>query len=80
MINKMVAIDFIGLPFVTCADDIIEARELLGSEFKTAKLLPKVDSLDAVQRYAEILEEADGSVFQRNELQWEFHAEKLVVA
>jgi len=76
----MCTVDFIGLPFVTSVDDIIEARNMFGDEFKGCKILPKVDSLDAVQRYAEILEEADGSVFQRNELQWEFHAEKLVVA
>ena len=43
-------------------------------------VLAKIDTIDAIHQYDEIIEEADGVVFVRNELQWELQAEKLVLA
>ena len=82
-INKVVPIDFISLPFVSSANDIITFRKQLTEKYaayKAIKIIPKVDSMDAVQKFEEILDESDGTIITRNELQYEFHAEKLVIA
>ena len=42
--------------------------------------MSKIDQLESVQRFNEILEESDGAIFVRNELQWELSAEKLMLA
>ena len=55
-------------------------REALGATGLGIGILAKIDTIDAIHQYDEILEESDGVVFVRNELQWELQAEKLVLA
>ena len=55
-------------------------RKTLGENGKAIQILPKVDTLESVQRFNEILAESDGVIFVRNELQWELSAEKLMLA
>lgn len=70
-ISQMTLIDFIAIPFVSKQDDIIQVREKLGDAGKSVRVLAKVDQLDAVTNFDSILNAADGSIFVRNELQYE---------
>lgn len=73
-------IDFVAVPFVTHSEDVATIRKTLGVNGKAIQILSKVDTLESVQRFNEILEESDGIIFVRNELQWELTAEKLMLA
>lgn len=55
-------------------------RETLGEAGKFIKVLAKVDSIHGIENYEDILFEADGMIFTRNELAWEIPSEKLMVA
>lgn len=70
-ISQMCFIDFLTVPFATQGDDIAAIRKTLGENGKAIHILAKVDQLESVQRFNEILEEADGAVFARSELQLE---------
>jgi len=52
----------------------------LGEGGSNIKIIAKVDSIHGVENFEDILYEADGMVFSRNELQWEIPSEKLMVA
>lgn len=69
-----------AVPFVAQGDDVATIRKTLGPNGKTIQILSKIDQLESVQRFNEILEESDGAVFVRNELQWELAPEKLMLA
>lgn len=73
-------IDFLAVPFVSHGEDVANIRKTLGENGKAIQILPKVDTLESVQRFNEILAESDGVIFVRNELQWELSAEKLMLA
>lgn len=55
-------------------------RELLGANGKDIKIVSKIDTLEGVQQYENILKHSDSCIFVRNELQWELAAEKLMLA
>lgn len=55
-------------------------RELLGDNGKMVKIISKIDTLEGVQQYENILKHSDGVIFVRNELQWELASEKLMLA
>jgi len=67
-ISKEMQIDYLVLPIATCGEDIKQLREKLGEGGKSIKLLAKIDSISGVENYESILNEADGTIFQRNEL------------
>jgi pyruvate kinase len=68
------------LPFATCANDIKNFKDVLGDNGKNIKVLAKIDSIHGIEYFEEILSQADGMVFCRNELQWEIPSEKLMIA
>ena len=57
-----------------------QVRKTLGEHGETIKIVAKIDTLEGVQRYKEIVEEADAVIFVRQELQWELQPEKLMIA
>ena len=79
-ISQHIGIDFFALPFAAQGEDIRQVREVLGEGGANIKLLAKIDSIHGVENYEDILFEADGMIFSRNELQWEIPSEKLMVA
>jgi pyruvate kinase len=80
-ISKEIQIDFIAVPLCKSGKDIKLIREALGQAGKNIKILAKIDSIGGIEGYEEILMEADGMIFQRNELQWEhLQSEKLIIA
>lgn len=68
------------MPLVTSAEDVTVLRERLGSGGKNIQLIAKIDSINGLENFEEILNAADGVVFQRNELAWDIPSEKLNTA
>ena len=79
-ISQMILVDFIAIPFISTKADIAQIKELLGETGRNINIMAKIDTIDAIHQYDEIVMEADGVIFVRNELQWELQAEKLVLA
>ena len=79
-ISKMCFIDFIAVPLVSQGDDIASLRKKLGDNGKSIHILSKIDQLESIQRFNEILDESNGVIFVRNELEWDLSAEKLILA
>ena len=70
-ISKEIQIDFIAVPLIKSGKDIKSIREALGDSCKNIKIMAKIDSINGIEGYEDILKEADGMIFQRDELQWE---------
>jgi pyruvate kinase len=58
----------VALPFTAQGEDIRNVREILGEGGHNIKILAKIDSIHGVENYEDILFEADGMIFCRNEL------------
>lgn len=61
-------VDFISVPFISSKADVLNLREALGVTGGGIGILAKIDTIDAIHQYDEIIEEADGVIFVRNEL------------
>ena len=60
--------DFIALSFVSCKDDVMEARELVKNKNKNIKLIAKIENQEGIKNLDEILEVADGAMVARGDL------------
>jgi len=67
-ISQETLIGYIAVPFVTKEEDIKKVRDQLGEAGNSVKILAKIDSLDAVTNFEDIVKSADGTIFVRNEL------------
>ena len=79
-ISKNVMIDFLAIPLSSTRLDIKKIRDTLGEFGKSIRLLAKIDSIHGVENFDELISEADGVIFVRNELHWEIPSEKLMIA
>lgn len=57
-----------AVPFIANGDDLNLIRSALGEYGKTIKICAKVDDLQVVERYDEILQESDAIIFAREDL------------
>lgn len=74
-------IDTISLSFTRNGRDIREVRELLKQTGQTSTgIIAKIESLEGLINYAEILEEADGIIVSRGNLGIDLPPEKVFVA
>jgi len=62
-ISKVQMIDFLAVPFVSHGDEINVIRKTLGVNGSQIKILAKIDSMPGVEKFDDILEEADGIIF-----------------
>lgn len=72
--------DYISLPNVQSARDLKEVKLSLSDECKHVRLFAKIDTIEALQNYENILKQADGIIIVRNELGIELSPEKLCLA
>lgn len=79
-ISQLTMIDFLAIPFCNSGADPMTVKELLGPEGKNIKVISKIDTLEGVQQFDNILTHGDGCIFVRNEVQWELASEKLMLA
>mmetsp|Transcript_39255 Transcript_39255/g.28985 ORF Transcript_39255/g.28985 Transcript_39255/m.28985 type:complete len:236 (+) Transcript_39255:216-923(+) len=72
--------DFIAVPCTVRKKDIQHVRDFLGPAGAHIQILAKVDTLEAIHNFEEIVKAADGVVINRVELALELPAEKLMLA
>ena len=73
-------IDYLVIPFASSSQDIKKVKEILGEFGKNIKILGKVDTIHGIENFDDILLQSDGIIIQRNELQFELPAEKMIIA
>ena len=61
-------VDWVAMSFVRSRDDLLLARHYLSRYGSRAKLVAKIEKPQAVERFEEILEEADGIMIARGDL------------
>lgn len=79
-ISQLIMIDYLAIPFCNSGADPMSIKELLGPAGNKIKIISKIDTLEAVQQFENILNQGDGCIFVRNEIQWELASEKLMLA
>lgn len=70
-------VDFVALSFVRRASDVRELREFLKEEGGSIPIIAKIEKLEAIDEFDEILQEADGVMVARGDLGVETPAEEV---
>lgn len=73
-------VDFIAVSFVRKASDIQRIRELLGDANGKIKVISKIENLEGLQNFDEILAATDGVMVARGDLGMEIPPEKVFLA
>ena len=71
-------LDFVAVPYAVRKRDITAVRDILGNS--QAQILAKIDTVESIHNFEELIKAADGIIINRVELQQEMHAEKLMLA
>ena len=69
--------DYLAVSFVSCADDIVRARELLRKAGSEAALVAKIERMQAIENLAEICDATDVVMVARGDLGVEIGDEEL---
>jgi pyruvate kinase len=70
-------VDYVALSFVRRAEDVIEAKRLLTVDQVSIPVIAKIEKPQALERLAEIIEAADGTMVARGDLGVELGPEKV---
>lgn len=70
--------DYIALSFVQCAEDVRECRKHCGS--LPIKIISKIENVEGLKKFDEILAESDGIMVARGDLGMEIPMEKIFMA
>ena len=60
--------DFLALSFVSCAEDVLEARKIIDEHNSDMKIIAKIESVAGYNNVKEVLEVADGLMVARGDL------------
>lgn len=72
--------DFIAASFVRKASDVHKIREVLGDEGKDIQVICKIENLEGLENYPDILAATDGIMVARGDLGMEIPPEKVFLA
>merc|ERR1719263_140467 len=70
--------DYIALSFVQSADDVRECRKACAG--KPIKIISKIENVEGLKNFDEILKESDGIMVARGDLGMEIPMEKIFMA
>jgi pyruvate kinase len=70
-------VDWIGLSFVRGAQDILELKEIIRSQEKTARVIAKIEKPEALNEIDAIIQESDALMVARGDLGVEIPMEKV---
>jgi pyruvate kinase len=68
------------VPYAVRKRDITLVKDALGPNGSHIQILAKIDTVEAIHSFNELIQAADGVIINRVELGLEMHAEKLVLA
>lgn len=72
--------DYIAIPYAVRKRDITTVRDVISSGGSHIQILAKVDTVESIHNFEELIKAADGVIINRVELGLEMHAEKLMLA
>ncbi len=75
--SSQLGVDWVAMSFVRSRDDLLLARHYMNRFGSRARLIAKIEKPQAVERFDEILEEADGIMIARGDLGVELPLEEV---
>lgn len=72
--------NFIAASFVQHPDDVRYIRSILGPRGRHIRIIPKIENVEGLINFDEILAEADGIMIARGDLGMEIPPEKVFLA
>lgn len=73
-------VDMVGLSFVNGGQAVKDFKKSLGSYQNMVEIVSKIDSIDGIKNFEEILSESDAVKIDRTSLNHEISAEKVFAA
>lgn len=70
-------VDFVAMSFVRTGDDVARLREELKARSSTARIVAKIEKLEAIEHLAEIIDQADALMVARGDLGVEVGAARV---
>jgi pyruvate kinase len=72
--------DYVAIPYAIRKRDLTTVKDALGFNGSHVHLLAKIDTVESIHNFEEIIKSADGVIINRVELGLEMQAEKLMIA
>ena len=75
-----VGVDFIAASFIRKREDVVEIRRILGEKGKYIQIISKIENMEGLDNFNDILDVSDGIMVARGDLGVEVDQEKIFLA